>query len=272
MRDPDDVEARPVAPQRADERGSEGEAEDDVAVAWATSNGSEVAKLAPTWPTCGRPRRSPTCAGSSPRQAGARQRAARASGRPEAAGDTREQPRRRSRPGPSRPSATASTAPGRRTGWSERGDRADHEAGRAAEHVAGEQDDVGGRLDVGQRRERDAAERASAASVATIANTAVGCVRSYQAKPSASTAQNTSVKAAMPGHVRDRSCGADSAAPCSGGSSRWRHRGRARSRWRSTSRRRGRVATSRRRSGARRRAGPRGRRTRRRTRGRGWRR
>ena len=41
----------------------------------------------------------------------------------------------------------------------ERGDGADHEPGRAAERVARDQHDVGRRLDVGQRGERDAPER-----------------------------------------------------------------------------------------------------------------
>ena len=40
----------------------------------------------------------------------------------------------------------------------ERGDRTDHEPGRAAEHVPGDHDDVGRRLDVGQRREGDTPE------------------------------------------------------------------------------------------------------------------
>ena len=55
---------------------------------------------------------------------------------------------------PRRPRALAEEQVG-----GQRGDGADHEPGRAAERVARDQHDVGRRLDVGQRRERDPPER-----------------------------------------------------------------------------------------------------------------
>ena len=68
--------------------------------------------------------------------------------------------------------------------------------------VAGEQHDVGRRLDARDRRERDAARarRARRASRRARAPSRVGCARSYQAKPAASAIDEQGERGHLPGH------------------------------------------------------------------------
>ena len=128
-------------------------------------------------------------------------------------------------------------------------DGADGEAGRGAEREAGEQDDVGGRLDVGDRREGDAARAPPARPASPRARagaTAGGCAptrrsrRRGRRRGSAWT-RRSQLMQAWTSVERAQQRGAGLRGPAR------RRRGCGRSAWRSTSRRRGPRRSARRR-------------------------
>ena len=105
----------------------------------------------------------------------------------------RSRPKTRARPAPNRPDAAPGDhLPRRPRALAEeqvagqRGDGADHEPGRAAERVAGDQHDVGRRLDVGQRGEGDPAERGhrrQRRDERDHARASGGCARTRRSRP-----------------------------------------------------------------------------------------
>ena len=159
---PADVHPRAEAPQRAHQRRAEREVEDEVAdrvgevEAKAGSLDGEILRggvVGEGEPgvEVERPARSRTPPGrADQRHRHARDRPSRRA--PEQRPGDADQPPREHLPRCPRPLAEDDV--GR-----DRGDRADREAGRAAERVAGDQHDVGRRLDVRERRERDPPER-----------------------------------------------------------------------------------------------------------------
>ncbi len=143
----------------------------------------------------------------------------------------------------------------------ERGDRADDEAGRGAEREAGDQDDVGRRLDVRQRRERDPPERGERCERRDEREHPRGRVRALvpgEARPRARRRGRSARRSPRSRRDLDRHAAAQEVAALLGredaGGGRVLGAGRGRSRWRSASRRRAPRRRARRRSADRRRA------------------